>query len=52
MIALVFCGDLKYCPYISRYVERLENAKVDYKVILESRSFAQLIRIISTMMKV
>lgn len=37
MIALVFCGDLKYCPYISRYVERLENAKVDYKVYFWNR---------------
>lgn len=37
MIALVFCGDLKYCPYKSRYVERLENAKVDYKVYFWNR---------------
>ena len=37
MIALVFCGDLKYCPYISRYVERLENAKADYKVYFWNR---------------
>lgn len=37
MIALVFCGDLKYCPYISRYVERLEAAKVDYKVYFWNR---------------
>ena len=27
MIALVFCGDLRYCPYISRYIERLERLK-------------------------
>lgn len=37
MIALVFCGDLKYCPYISRYIERLENSKVDYKVYFWNR---------------
>lgn len=37
MIALVFCGDLKYCPYISRYIERLENAKVDYRVYFWNR---------------
>lgn len=37
MIALVFCGDLKYCPYISRYVERLENTKIDYKVYFWNR---------------
>lgn len=38
MIALVFCGDLKYCPYINRYIERLENANVDYKVYFWNRS--------------
>ena len=37
MIALVFCGDLKYCPYISRYIERLEKANVDYKVYFWNR---------------
>lgn len=38
MVALVFCGDLKYCPYINRYIERLENAHVDYKVYFWNRS--------------
>ena len=38
MIALVFCGDLKYCPYISRYIERLDKAEVDYKVFFWNRS--------------
>ena len=38
MIALVFCGDLKYCPYINRYIERLENAHMDYKVYFWNRS--------------
>jgi len=38
MIALVFCGDLKYCPYINRYIERLENAHLDYKVYFWNRS--------------
>ena len=38
MVALVFCGDLKYCPYISRYIERLENAQLDYKVYFWNRS--------------
>ena len=37
MIALVFCGDLKYCPYISRYIERLEKANADYKVYFWNR---------------
>ena len=38
MVALVFCGDLKYCPYINRYIERLENAHLDYKVYFWNRS--------------
>lgn len=38
MIALVFCGDLKYCPYINRYIERLENAHVNYRVYFWNRS--------------
>ena len=38
MIALVFCGDLKYCPYINRYIERIENAGIDYKVYFWNRS--------------
>lgn len=38
MIALVFCGDLRYCPYINRYIERLEKADVDYKVFFWNRS--------------
>lgn len=42
MIALVFCGDLKYCPYIKRYIERLEIAKVDYKVYFWNRSNLKL----------
>jgi len=37
MVALVFCGDLKYCPYISRYIERLECAQVEYKVYFWNR---------------
>ena len=42
MIALVFCGDLKYCPYINRYIERLEDAHVDYKVYFWNRSRFEL----------
>jgi len=38
MIALVFCGDLRYCPYINRYIERLEKAEVDYKIFFWNRS--------------
>lgn len=38
MIALVFCGDLRYCPYINRYIDRLEKAEMDYKVYFWNRS--------------
>lgn len=38
MVGLIFCGDLKYCPYIKRYVERLEMSKVDYTVYFWNRS--------------
>ena len=38
MIALVFCGDLKYCPYIKRYIERLEKHSIPYKVYFWNRS--------------
>lgn len=37
MIGLVFCGDLKYCPYIKRYIERLEEKKVEYRVYFWNR---------------
>ena len=38
MIALVFCGDLRYCPYINRYIERIESAGQDYRVYFWNRS--------------
>lgn len=38
MVALIFCGDLKYCPYIQRYIERLEANDVEYKVFFWNRS--------------
>ena len=38
MVALVFCGDLKYCPYMKRYVERLEKNKCEYNVYFWNRS--------------
>ena len=42
MIALVFCGDLKYCPYINRYVERLEHNNVEYNVYFWNRGALEL----------
>ncbi|VBB39415.1 conserved hypothetical protein [uncultured Spirochaetota bacterium] len=38
MITLIFCGDLRYCPYLKRYTERLEKANVDYEVLFWNRA--------------
>lgn len=37
MVALIFCGDLCYCPYRNRYIERLEHHQIDYKVYFWNR---------------
>lgn len=37
MISLIFCGDLKYCPYLARYTERLEENKIAYRVLFWNR---------------
>ena len=37
MVALIFCGDLKYCPYINRYIERLEITNSEYRVLFWNR---------------
>ena len=42
MVALIFCGDLKYCPYIRRYIERLEHKNIAYKVYFWNRGGFQL----------
>lgn len=42
MISLIFCGDLKYCPYLSRYTERLEKLKITYRVLFWNRGDFQL----------
>lgn len=38
MITLIFCGDLRYCPYISRYIERLDMHAVSYQVLFWNRA--------------
>ena len=42
MVVLVFCGDLKYCPYIKRYIERLDLANAEYRVLFWNRGGYQL----------
>jgi len=37
MIALIFCGDLKFCPYIKRYIERIEKHNAEYNVYFWNR---------------
>lgn len=38
MISLIFCGDLVYCPYIVRYIERFNLLESDYEVLFWNRS--------------
>ena len=38
MISVVFCGDLRYCPYLARYTERLNEAQTEYEVLFWNRS--------------
>ena len=38
MISLVFCGDLKYCPYIRRYIEIFKENREKYEVVFWNRS--------------
>lgn len=38
MIALIFCGDFGYCPYIGRYLERIRKTPQEYKVYFWNRS--------------
>lgn len=42
MISLIFCGDLKYCPYIQRYIERLDAVNAEYEVVFWNRSGEEL----------
>lgn len=42
MLAIVFCGDLMYCPYIKRYTEQLDLKGVPYKVYFWNRSGLEL----------
>ena len=37
MVVLIFAGDLKYCPYIERYIERLESKQIEYSVLFWNR---------------
>ena len=38
MISLIFCGDLRYCPYLKRYTERLELLSAEYEVLFWNRA--------------
>lgn len=42
MISIIFCGDIKYCPYLSRYTARLDTVKAEYEVLFWNRSFFNL----------
>lgn len=38
MISIIFCGDIKYCPYLERYTDRLDEYEIDYHVVFWNRS--------------
>lgn len=42
MITLIFCGDLRYCPYIKRYTERLDKKGHKYEVLFWNRAGLRL----------
>lgn len=42
MISIIFCGDIKYCPYLSRYTSRLDAAKAKYEVLFWNRGSFKL----------
>lgn len=37
MIGIVFIGDLRYCPYLDKYVKVLEEQRKDYEVLFWNR---------------
>ena len=42
MISIIFCGDIKVCPYLQRYTERLDIKNADYEVLFWNRAGLQL----------
>lgn len=38
MICIIFCGDIRFCPYLSRYTDRLESANSEYEVLFWNRA--------------
>ena len=42
MISLIFLGDLRYCPYLTRYTERLKAAGAEFEVLFWNRGGFQL----------
>lgn len=42
MISIIFCGDIRYCPYLSRYTDRLKAAEAEYEVLFWNRAALKL----------
>lgn len=42
MVGIIFIGDLRYCPYLSKYVNILEEKNIDYEVLYWNREDAIL----------
>lgn len=43
MIGIIFIGDLKYCPYLSKYTNALESKNIKYEVLYWNREGAKSI---------
>ncbi|WP_297960258.1 hypothetical protein [uncultured Ruminococcus sp.] len=42
MISIIFCGDIRYCPYLSRYTDRLDFSQSEYEVLFWNRAGLKL----------
>lgn len=42
MISIIFCGDIRYCPYLTRYTDRFQNPNADYEVLFWNRAGLEL----------
>lgn len=43
MIGIIFIGDLKYCPYLKKYIDILEESNKKYEVLFWNRENKELV---------
>lgn len=41
MIGIIFIGNLKYCPYLDKYLKVLDNSQTSYEVIFWDREYRE-----------